>query len=78
MRYSKYIVVLLALITAACTTDEIIQPFEGDGSNRLQIVGRVIPFTDCDVTTRAGKSEPKEYEIKTLDLAIFGNDNRDF
>lgn len=76
MRYSKYIVVLLALITAACTTDEIIQPFEGDGSNRLQIVGRVIPFTDCDVTTRAGKSEPKEYEIKTLDLAIFGNDNK--
>ena len=72
MRYTKYIAILLTFFAVACTTEEFDQPLKNVG-NRVKIAARVMPFTDCNVSSRTAKND-KENEVKSLDLIIFGND----
>lgn len=71
MRYTRYILLVFALMASACTQ---IEPINSSTDSQVQFVGRVIPFSDCDVTTKAAKNEPKEYQVKTLDLIIFNSE----
>ena len=73
MRHIKYFALLLAIITMGCV-DDFESLVHGTGET-VRIVGRVLPFADRDVDTRATKVDPKEYEAKTLDLLIFDKTN---
>ena len=75
MRYIKYITALLAffVVVASCIDEEVVRLSGGSG-NCIQLVGRVMPFTDVEVDTRSPKNDPKEYVANTMDLLIFGSD----
>lgn len=69
MRYFKYIAILAVLFAAAsCSETELAE--ESIHSNQIQIVGRVTPFTDCNVSSRAVK-EGDETNIANMSLAVF-------
>ena len=70
MKYFKYIAILFACFAVACTTDDLGET--NHKSDKVQFVGRVMPFTECNVGSRAtiGKSD-NEAEIKTMALVIF-------
>lgn len=68
MKYTKYIAILSALLFAACTTELIEPAIEQDGNGMIQLVSRVIPFSDRDVATRANKNEA---EVKVSSIAYF-------
>ena len=68
MKYTKYIAILSALLFAACTTELIEPAIEQDGNGMIQLVSRVIPFSDRDVATRANKNET---EVKVSSIAYF-------
>ena len=73
MRFAKYILMFVAFAVAtACTmtdVDEVVvAPVQSQG---VQIVSRILPFADYDVSTRAAKNS-KETEAKTLDFVILG------
>lgn len=72
MRYIKYIIFVLAFVASSCTK---VEPVVIKSDQLVQFVGRVMPFTDYDVTTRAAKNEEKEYKITSLDLIIFNSEN---
>lgn len=74
MKYTKYIELLAVLFFTACTTELWEQP-SYDRNGTIQLVSRVIPFSDRDVTTRTNKTDA-ETQIKTLDYFIFGSDDK--
>ena len=77
MRYIKYITALFAFfaVVASCIDEDVVRLSGGNG-NCIQLVGRVMPFTDVEVDTRSPKNDPKEYAANTMDLMIFGRDNK--
>ena len=69
MRYLKYIIIITASFFAACTTEVIEEPLNKyDG--KINIIGRVIPFSDCDVDTRANKND-SEINVTSVEYLIF-------
>ena len=71
MRYIKYITALFAFfaVVASCIDEDVVRLSGGNG-NCIQLVGRVMPFTDVEVDTRSPKNDPKEYAANTMDLMI--------
>ena len=59
-------------VATACTVtnvdDVVVAPVQSQG---VQIVSRILPFADYDVSTRAAKNS-QETEAKTLDFVILG------
>lgn len=74
MKHTKYIALLSVLFFAACTTELIEPSYDINGGDKVQLVSRVIPFSDCDVTTRANKSDA-ETMVASIDYLIFGTYN---
>ena len=71
MRYLKYITLLVAFIMAtSCTESDIIEKRPANSKNKIQVVARVMPFADHDVSSRAIK-EGEETNIASIWLAIF-------
>ena len=75
MRYTKYILLLFAILIASCTAEDIVTIESiNNNSNIIQIVCRSLPFDDMDVSTRASNSED---DINMIDMAIFGTNSND-
>lgn len=75
MKYTKYLIALFsAIFFAACTAELLDQPSSGP-NDMIQLVSRVIPFSDCDVETRANKND-NEVKINHLDYFIFDLDHK--
>lgn len=77
MRYTRFIVAILALLsTTACFVDDTVQPIvPGERSDVITVIGRVTRFADCDVSTR-GVKDAEEARISNMAMAIFPcNDN---
>ena len=77
MRYARYIVAFVALIlAAACTISDIDDaPIKVAGSkNQLQVVGRILQYSDCNVATRS-KKENDEPKVTSMGLALFPIEN---
>lgn len=68
MKYTKYIAILSALLFTACATELIEPSLDLDGNDMVQLVSRVIPFSDRDVATRANKNDA---EVKVSSIAYF-------
>lgn len=67
MKYTRYILFLLVLILAtSCSIDE---PSRGN-NGKIQLVGRVLPFDELNVGTRAAVN-PEEQRLYSLDYLIF-------
>lgn len=67
MKYTRYILFLLVLILAtSCSIDE---PYRGN-NGKIQLVGRVLPFDELNVGTRAAVN-PEEQRLYSLDYLIF-------
>ena len=73
MKHFKYIAILFAWFAVACTTDDLGETiYKG---NQVKIVGRVMPFTECNVGSRAIEGKlPEEAEVQSMNLLIFGKD----
>ena len=75
MKCIKYWVILaILIIVASCTESEIVEMPTNRGS-QIQIAGRVIPFADRNVNSRAIKVGD-ETNIVSLSLAIFDTENK--
>lgn len=75
MNYTKYIAILSLLLIASCTTELLEQPtLKNDRNGMIKLVSRVIPFSDCDVATRANKNNDEVF-ISSIDYFIFDNDD---
>ena len=70
MKHTKYIAFLSVLFFAACTTELIEPSYDLNGNNKVQLVSRVVPFSDRDVATRANKNDA-ETKISSIDYFIF-------
>ena len=76
MKHFKYIAILFAWFAVACTTDDLGETVHR--GNQVKIVGRVMPFTECNVGSRAIESKlPEEAEVQSMNLLIFGKDEND-
>lgn len=78
MNIIRYIyVIAIAAIVASCSLAEFDQPVNDviDGS-ALQIVGRVIPFIEQNVQTKAEGKSFDESSTYSMCLAVFGSDNK--
>ena len=83
MRYIKYIAIWLAFALTSCYQDNFdVMPDGqggGDGSGRVEIVARIIPFEQQDVTSRAVLPDnftSEEVKVHMMDFVIFGNDGK--
>lgn len=74
MKYIKCIALISVLFIASCTT-ELIDPYNLNGNNVVQLASRIIPFSDRDVTTRANKNEV-ENKISSIDYLVFSADDK--
>lgn len=68
MKYTKYIAILSTLLFTACATELIEPSLDLDGNDMVQLVSRVIPFSDRDVATRANKNDA---EVNVSSIAYF-------
>ena len=75
MKYTKYIAILSALLFTACATELIEPSLDLDGNDMVQLVSRVIPFSDRDVATRANKNDA-EVNVSSIDYFIFRKDDK--
>ena len=74
MRYVKYIVALFAFALVSCgTKEDFLLPVD-KSSESVQIVARIMPFADRDVTTKTPK-DPEEAKPHTTILAVFNSEN---
>jgi hypothetical protein len=69
MKYTKYILFLFALFFAACNINDDVELSKNTG-NKIQLVSRIIPFTQYNVLTRADNAE--DY-ISSLDYIILAD-----
>ena len=70
MKTFKYIAILAALfIAASCSETDIVEQNPTGQSSQVQIVGRVLPYIDCNVNSRAIKNGD-ETQIKNMTLVI--------
>ena len=71
MKYFKYIILIVAVISAtSCSESDIIEKKPINSKNKIQVVARVMPFADRDVKSRAIKVGD-ETNIASIWLAIF-------
>ena len=71
MSFFKYIIPLIALIAAtSCSESDIIEKGSISAKNKIQVIARVTPFADRDVSSRAIKVG-EETNISSIWLAIF-------
>ena len=74
MKRFKYIAILTALFVAvSCTETDVVEQTTLGNSKLVQIVGRVLPYTDCNVSSRSIKNGD-ETNIKSMTLVIFKED----
>lgn len=75
MKIFRYIAAFTVMLISACTGLELGEPLPDTGAgDSIQIVGRVVSFTGCDVQTRAGKSV-EESSTYSMFLAVFDSQN---
>ena len=73
MKHIKYIAILIVSLFVSCTENDIVPNNHPNvvGKNQIQLVTRIAPFTEHDVTSRAvGDNQSVQY-----DFIIFGTDN---
>lgn len=75
MKKFRYIAVLVMSVFAACAKLDITEPVPDVSGDAVQIVGRVVSFTGCDVVTRAGKTV-EESSTYSMYLAVFSKENK--
>ena len=75
MKYTKYIAILSTLLFTACATELIEPSLDLDGNDMVQLVSRVIPFSDRDVATRANKNDA-EVNVSSIAYFIFQKDGK--
>lgn len=76
MKKFKYIAVLAALFTAmACSETEVEGISKLNNGKQIQVVGRVLPFTDCNVNSRSIKTD-NEINISCMSLVIFDDNGK--
>ena len=77
MRVFRYILALaVAVATTSCTLTDIDTTVNGtDSRNSVQIVGRIVSFSECDVDTRAEGKNVDESSTQSMCLAVFDSNN---
>lgn len=74
MKDFRYILLFsFVLLAVACTKNEF--DTQKGKNNSVQFIGRVMPFTGCDVNTRAGKTYD-ESSVYSMCLATFDTNNQ--
>lgn len=74
MKHIKYIAILIVSLFVSCTENDIVPNNHPNvvGKNQIQLVTRIAPFTEHDVTSRAvGDNQSVQY-----DFIIFGTGNK--
>ena len=74
MKYTKYILFVVAILMAACTIDEDLG--KSNDSSKVRLVTRVVPFNQYDVNTRAEYGDMSESDITSLDYVIMADINK--
>lgn len=73
MKIFRYILTLVTLaVVVSCTLTDIDSQVNGAGNgNSIQIVGRIVSFSECDVDTRAAGKNVDESSTQSMLLAVF-------
>ena len=76
MKIFRYILTLVTLaVVVSCTLTDIDSQVNGAGNgNSIQIVGRIVSFSECDVDTRAAGKNVDESSTQSMLLAVFDSD----
>ena len=69
MKYTKFILFFLAIFMVSCSIDDDFGKTKNDGG-KVHFVGRVVPFSQYDVNTRASIEEIGEGTITCLDYIV--------
>lgn len=77
MKIFRYILTLVTLaVVVSCTLTDIDSQVNGAGNgNSIQIVGRIVSFSECDVDTRAAGKNVDESSTQSMLLAVFDSDD---